>query len=73
MDRPEWPTHITGLSQGVFDLKSDLQGQTVASRAASAEVMLDSAGRPAHEDAIALKLTDLRNQVSRALAEGGVK
>ena len=70
---PSGRTHITGLSQGVFNLANDAQGQTVASRAASAEVMLDSAGRPAHEDAVTLKLTDLRNQVSRALAEGGRK
>jgi hypothetical protein len=70
---PSGRTHITGLSQGVFGLKSTAHGQTVASRAASAEVMLDSAGRPAHEDAIAFELSDLRHQVSRALAEGGRK
>ncbi len=70
---PSGRTHITGLSQGVFDLQSDAHGQTVASRAASAEVMFDSAGHPAHDDAITLQLNDLRHQVSRALAEGGRK
>lgn len=70
---PSGRTQITGLSQGVFDLQSDAHGETVASRAASAEVMLDAAGHPAHEDALTLQLSDLHHTVSRALAEGGRK
>jgi hypothetical protein len=59
-----------GLSQGLFDVRtgeSD-KGMTV-SRPAASERMLDAAGRPVHDQALSLKLTDLKAQVDRALAE----
>jgi hypothetical protein len=70
---PSGLTHIMGLSQGVFDVKTEANGEVVASRAASGELMLDSAGRPMRDEALTLRLNDLHQRVSRASAEGGRK
>jgi hypothetical protein len=66
-------THIMGLSQGVFDLKSEDNGEPVASHAASGELMLDSAGRQVQDRPMVLRLGDLRQRVSRAVTAGGRK
>jgi hypothetical protein len=66
-------THVIGLSQGVFRVRTDESGEVTASRAASGELMLDAAGRPVRDEAITLRLSDLRQRVSRGLVEGGRK
>ena len=54
-------TWITGLSQGLFDLPSNV----MAVRAASSEQMLDRAtGRPVHEDRLEMQLRDLGAHIS---------
>lgn len=70
---PSGMTQIMGLSQGVFDLKARDDGDMVASHAASGELMLDSAGRQVQDRPLVLRLGELRQRVSRAVAAGGPK
>ena len=64
-------THIIGLTQGLFNLQRESNGEVVASRAATNEPMLDRSGRPVQDEPLRLRLSDLRQRVSRALASGG--
>ncbi|HEX8984363.1 MAG TPA: hypothetical protein VF767_02990 [Bryobacteraceae bacterium] len=66
-------THIIGLSQGVFNVSRGAGGELDVYRAASGEMMLDSAGRPVHDQSISFRMSDLRNRVSRVVAKGAVK
>jgi hypothetical protein len=59
-------THITGYSQGVFSIRRDDTGD-VALRNATTELMLDSAGKPVRDEAVTLKLRDLRQRVASGL------
>ena len=60
-------TQLIGLSQGLFDVRD---GMTVW-RSAATERMLDSSGHPVlRDEAISMKLADLKAQVVRALAGG---
>lgn len=59
---------LIGLSQGVFDLKSQGSGDAKAQRAASSERMLDKAGNPVTDEAVEMRVSDLRNRVRNALA-----
>ncbi len=62
-------THIIGLSQGVFDLKVDSDGETQAFRTASADAMLDPVtGKPVKDDDVMISLRDLRARIGRVLA-----
>jgi hypothetical protein len=61
---PSGLTQIIGLSQGVFQLQKDGNGEWIASRAAASETMLDpKTGRLVNDQAIRLRLTDLRSRV----------
>jgi hypothetical protein len=59
---------VIGLSQGVFDLKTALSGEVSAKRAASSERMLNKAGEEIQDDAVNLRVSELKAQVRRALA-----
>ncbi len=61
-------TQLIGLSQGLFDVTRNGGGDPVASRGAAGELMLDSAGRAVQDQPISMKVSDLKAQVSRALA-----
>jgi hypothetical protein len=60
-------TQLIGLSQGVLNLAPDKDGGLMATRAASRELMLDSQGRPVSDQAISMRLSDLRGQVRTTL------
>jgi hypothetical protein len=60
-------TQLTGLSQGVFDVRN-VAGAAQVFRAAAGERMLDAQGHPAADETVAMKLADFKRQVSRALA-----
>ena len=67
-------THVMGLSQGLFELKQDQDGGMVAQRGASAEAMLDAAtGQPVKDQAVRMRMSDLRQRVSATLASGAQK
>jgi hypothetical protein len=75
-------TQLIGLSQGLFDVRaadgnspdSDRpdserpDSKRMVWRSPAGERVLDSAGRPVRNEAILMKLTDLKAQVARALA-----
>ncbi len=63
-------THIIGLTQGLFGLQRDKNGELVAKRAATTELMLDSNGRAVRDVALSLRLSDLKQRVNLAMAQG---
>lgn len=70
---PSGLTHVMGLTQGLFSVRRDAGGETVAWRAASSEPMLDAAGRLVRDEALQLRLKDLRGRVGRVQARGGAQ
>jgi hypothetical protein len=67
-------THIIGLSQGLFKVQRDANGEIMARRAASTETMLDPAsGRSVGDEALTFHLSDLHQRVSAAISAGGQK
>jgi hypothetical protein len=61
-------THIIGLTQGLFDVKTNAKGATLAVRGASGETMLDRAtGKPVNEEALSLSMADMNTRISRAM------
>lgn len=61
-------THILGFTQGVFDLKRDSSGALMAIRAATSEVLLDTAtGRSLRDEPLQLKLEELSRRIRLAL------
>ena len=61
---------ILGLSQGVFDVTVSPAGKTTVRREATSEVMLDPKGRQVRDEAVSYSMSELREQVDRALAGG---
>jgi hypothetical protein len=61
-------TQVIGLSQGIFDLKANTKGQTMAQRAATTERILDEAGNEVTDSSIDMRVRDLKDRVSQALA-----
>ncbi len=62
-------TYVIGLSQGVFRLKVNENGETVAVRSASQEVMLDPAsGQAVGDRTLSFPLSQLRGRVQSSLA-----
>jgi hypothetical protein len=69
---PRGLTHILGLSQGLFDVAKNAAGETVATRAASTERIIDrSSGRTVADEPLTFRLSDLRQRVNTSLAAGG--
>jgi hypothetical protein len=69
-------TWITGLTQGLFSLPpGDAGTDRVATRAASAELMLDQhTSRPVKDTALTMSLSELRSRIAATLAaQGGGK
>jgi hypothetical protein len=66
-------TWITGLTQGLFSLPpGDAGTDRVATRAASAELMLDQhTSRPVKDTALTMSLSELRSRIAATLAEHG--
>jgi hypothetical protein len=65
-------THLTGLSQGLFNLSAQSDGSTLAIRPLIGEMMLDGSGRKVADQAIQMSLTNLKAQVRTRLS-GGVQ
>jgi hypothetical protein len=71
---PSGLTQIIGLSQGVFKLQKDAEGEWIATRAAASETMLDPrTGRLVNDQAMRLRLTDLRSRVRTSSSLGGAR
>lgn len=70
---PSGLTQVTGLSQGVFSLVREADGQWWATRGASAETMLDArTGRPVSDRPVRMTLGELRSRVAAHAARAGV-
>lgn len=64
--------HIIGLSQGVFDVRTEASGKTTAVRGASTEAMVDPVtGKEIRDGDVRIPLTELRQRIARVL--GGSK
>lgn len=62
-------TYVIGLSQGVFHLTVNENGEEMVERAVSGAVVLDpKTHRPVAERAVSLRLSDLRGRVRKTLA-----
>lgn len=61
-------TQVIGLSQGLFDVKRNAQGEAILFRAGSQETMLDpGTGQPIADTALTMRLSDLVGTISRKL------
>jgi hypothetical protein len=66
-------TQLIGLSQGLFDVGATTNsqaGNVMVFRSAASERMLGADGRPVRDQAVSMRLADLKAQVARALAGG---
>ncbi|HUS05057.1 MAG TPA: hypothetical protein VMZ52_02085 [Bryobacteraceae bacterium] len=69
-------TQVIGLSQGVFQIKTDAAAAAssksahlaIAERAATGELMLDASGAPVQDSSVRMKVSDLRDRVQRVQA-----
>jgi hypothetical protein len=59
-------TQLIGMSQGLFSVERSTTTDPRASRAASAEQMLDAAGRAVRDETLSMPLTELKAKVSKA-------
>lgn len=60
--------HTIGLTQGIFEINRQADGSTVASRRQSGELMLNGSGNRVSDQAISMKLGDIRTRVLQAPA-----
>lgn len=59
--------HIMGLSQGLFTVKQNAQGETVLRRGALEADVVDANGNPINDPGMAMTLKDLRNRARKAV------
>jgi hypothetical protein len=64
---PSGLTQLLGLSQGLFSVVADGTANPVLVRPAAAETMLDKNGNVVQDQALSLRLADLRNGVKNAI------
>ena len=63
-------TQVIGLSQGLFNVSKNAQGQLIVSRGAANAVMLDGAGNPVSDSNLQMPLADLTSTIQNVLAGG---
>jgi hypothetical protein len=56
--------HTIGLTQGIFDVKTQADGSITASRRESGEVMLDRTGHRVADKAVSMKLGEMKSRVA---------
>ncbi|HEX5226451.1 MAG TPA: hypothetical protein VFW44_02020 [Bryobacteraceae bacterium] len=61
-------TQVIGLSQGLFNVSKDSQGQAVVSRGAANATVLDATGNPVADSALQMPLSQLTNTIQSVLA-----
>jgi hypothetical protein len=64
--------HVLGLTQGLYNVSRDQDGTALAWRPKIGEMMLDSKGQKVADQAISLKLTDLKLHVRNVAAVTGL-
>jgi hypothetical protein len=66
-------TQIIGLSQGLFVVSANATGQSIVSRGASTEPMVNGSGQPVSDSQMQMLLSDLRSRIQKTLSNGGAK
>lgn len=57
-------THVIGLGQGIFNVSKDVAGQTILSRGAIREGMVDAkTGRPVEDAWVRMTMTELQGRI----------
>ncbi|MDQ2899760.1 MAG: hypothetical protein M3Y07_08165 [Acidobacteriota bacterium] len=64
-------TQLMGLSQGMFEVFQDSSGQTMATRPATSEMMLDATGHPVQDQPVRMRLLDLAGLVLKNSTKSG--
>jgi hypothetical protein len=64
-------TQVIGLSQGLFSVTTNAQGQAMVSRSAASATMLDSSGQPVADSNLQMPLAQLIGKIQSVLAGGG--
>ncbi len=64
-------TQVIGLSQGLFNVTTNTQGQAIVSRSAASATMLDSSGQPVADSNLQMPLAQLIGKIQSVLAGGG--
>jgi len=65
-------THTIGLTQGIFEVTAQADGSSVVSRRQSGELMLDAAGKRVSDQAVSMKLPDMKTRVKAGVSAGAV-
>ena len=65
--------HLLGLTQGLFNVSTGSDGVAMASRLQTGELMLDAQGRRVADQAVTMRLGDMRSRVSVRLTGGAAK
>jgi hypothetical protein len=65
-------THLLGLTQGLFNVSEPGDGSATAFRPKIGEMMLDAAGRKVADQAISMKLADMKTRVRQPNTAAGL-
>jgi hypothetical protein len=63
-------TQVIGLSQGLFTISTNAQGQLIASRGPASATVLDAAGNTVVDSTLQMPLSQLVSQIQSVLAGG---
>jgi hypothetical protein len=63
-------TQVIGLSQGLFNVSTNAQGQTMVSRGPASALVLDASGNPVSDYGYQMPLAQLVNAIQSVLAGG---
>jgi hypothetical protein len=66
-------TQVIGLSQGLFSLTTNSQGQLIVSRGAASEPMVDSSGQSVTDSNLQMPLARLVSDIQAVLAGGAIQ
>jgi hypothetical protein len=64
-------TQVIGLSQGLFNVAMNAQGQLIVSRGAATETMVNTAGQVVTDSAIKMPLGQMKKHIQVLLGESG--
>ncbi len=63
-------TQVIGLSQGLFSVTTNAQGQVIVSRGAANALVVDSSGNPVTDTGLQMPLAQLVSEIQSVLAGG---
>jgi hypothetical protein len=66
-------THLVGLNQGIFNVTQLSDGTLQVSRPAVGENMFDAAGRPVNDQAVQMRLTEMKSRVGITVSAGATR